>query len=157
VTFKKKGVEESLGTYLVSVWFSDKQPQVVTVNGKPYEVFLRFKRHYKPYSIHLIEFRHDKYMGTETPKNFSSRVWLTDHDRHENREVLIYMNHPLRHAGETFYQADFLTDGRKGTILQVVRNPGWQMPYVACAMVTVGMLIHFVIHLVGFIRRRIVL
>ena len=42
------------------------------------------------------------------------------------------MNHPLRYQGETFYQSGVLGLG-KGTILQVVRNPGWLIPYISCA------------------------
>ncbi len=155
VTFKKKGTGESLGTYLLSVWLSEGgRPQQVVVDGKTYDVNLRFKRAYKPYAIHLKEFRHDKYMGTDIPRNYSSLVRVVDPTANVNREVLIRMNEPLRYDGETFYQADFLKDGRKGTVLQVVRNPGWLMPYVSCAMVAAGMIIHFLLHLVGFLRVR---
>jgi hypothetical protein len=63
------------------------------------------------------------------------------------------MNHPLRHAGETFYQSGFLPKDQ-GTILQVVRNPGWLMPYISCILVASGMLVHFGLHLIGFLRRR---
>jgi hypothetical protein len=66
---------------------------------------------------------------------------------------MIYMNHPLRYAGETFYQSSFLA-GDQGTILQVVRNPGWLLPYLACAIVALGLLIHFGLHLIGFLRQR---
>jgi hypothetical protein len=150
VSFKKQSTGESLGTYLVSILLN---PQELTVDGKTYEVSLRFKRTYKPYTLHLLKFSHDLYVGTDTPKNFSSLVRLDDPTRDEQREVLIYMNEPLRYRGETFYQSSFLP-GDKGTILQVVRNPGWLMPYIACAMVSLGMIFHFGLHLVGFLRRR---
>jgi hypothetical protein len=150
VTFKKKGTGESLGTYLVSLLLN---PQPLTIDGKSYEVALRFKRTYKPYTIHLIKFSHEVYAGTEKPKNFSSLVRLDDPTRGEHREVLIYMNEPLRYRGETFYQSSFL-QGDKGTVLQVVRNPGWLLPYIACTMVSLGMIFHFGLHLIGFLRRR---
>jgi hypothetical protein len=150
VNFKNKDSGESIGTYLVSLWLN---PQPLVVNGRAYEVSLRFKRTYKPYTIHLIKFSHDLYVGTETPKNFSSLVRLDDPTRGDHREVLIYMNEPLRYRGETFYQSSFLP-GDKGTILQVVRNPGWLMPYIACTMVSLGMIFHFSLHLVGFLRLR---
>ncbi len=159
VTLWKKGTDESLGTYLVSkfwsIWWIPglEQPQRLTVDGKTYDLFLRPKRTYKPYSIHLIEFRHDRYMGTETPKNFSSQVRLTDPERGDDEETLIYMNHPLRHAGETFYQSGVLPNDQ-GTILQVVRNPGWLLPYVSCILVAGGMLFHFGLHLITFLIRR---
>ena len=107
---------------------------------------------YKPYSIHLIDFSHDRYLGTDTPMNYSSKVRLVDHERNEDREVLIYMNHPLRHAGETLYQSGFQR-GDTGTILQVVRNPAWLLPYVACTIATLGMLIRFSVQLIAFLNR----
>jgi len=162
VTFKRKSDGETLGTYLVSLFFNTNfvgrlrrdLPQELTVDGRTYEVFLRPERVYTPYQIHLIEFRHDKYLGTDVPRNYSSQVRLTDPERHEEREVKISMNQPLRYAGETFYQSGVLA-GQKGTILQVVRNPGWLMPYISCVMVAVGMMIHFGMHLVTFLTRRL--
>jgi len=151
VTFKKKGSGEALGTYLLSVWLTREQP--VKIDGKVYNVALRFQREYKPYTLVLEEFRHDVYIGTDTPKNFSSRVRLIDPEQKEDREVLISMNAPLRYAGSTFYQASFLK-GDAGTVLQVVTNPGWLMPYISCTLVCMGMIIHFGIHLLGFLQRR---
>jgi hypothetical protein len=150
LTLKKKSTGESLGTYLVSVALN---PQRLSIDGKIYEIALRFKRIYKPYTLHLLKFSHEVYLGTDKPKNFSSLVRLDDPTRDEHREVLIYMNEPLRYQGETFYQSSFL-EGDKGTVLQVVRNPGWVMPYIACTMVSVGMIFHFGLHLIGFLRRR---
>ena len=73
---------------------------------------LRPARYYKPYSVTLQKFTHERYAGTEIPKDFSSRVTLIDPERSVNRDVLIYMNHPLRYRGETFYQAGFEKDDR---------------------------------------------
>src|SRR5213075_578666 len=118
-----------LGTWLVSLHM--EHPQEVEVAGKKYELELRFKRLYKPYTMHLIHFSHDRYTGTDVPKNYSSRVRLVDPTNHFDREILIWMNHPLRYRGETFYQADFRNNDQT-TVLQIVRNPGWLMPYIAC-------------------------
>jgi ABC-type transport system involved in cytochrome c biogenesis permease subunit len=148
VRLRKPG-GEALGTYLVSLMLD---PQTVTVGGTAYEVALRFKRSYRPYTIHLLKFHHEVYPGTNKPKDFSSYVRLVDPSRGEDREVRIWMNHPLRYAGETFYQQSFL-EGDAGTVLQVVRNPGWLLPYIACLMVAVGMLFHFGVKLVGFLTR----
>jgi hypothetical protein len=153
VTLTERSTGSPLGTYLVSLHLLGEQPQTVTAGGKSYEINLRFQRTYKPFTIHLLEFRHDKFLGTETAKNFSSKIRLIDPERKEDREVVISMNDPLRYRGETFYQASFLK-GDRGTVLQVVQNPGWWMPYISCAVVTIGMLIHFCMHLVGFLDRR---
>ena len=68
------------------------------------------------------------------------------------REVLIYMNNPLRYAGLTYYQAGY--DGEHTTILQVVRNPSWLVPYIACGAIALGLVVQFLIHLVGFAGKR---
>jgi cytochrome c biogenesis protein ResB len=121
--------------------------------GRTYELSLRRERLYKPFSIQLIDFRHDVYPGTEIPKNFSSRVRVRHPGSGEDREVLIYMNNPLRYQGETFYQASFDTDN-EGTILQVVRNPSWLAPYASTVMVSAGLLIQFLTHMFKFVKKR---
>jgi hypothetical protein len=67
-------------------------------------------------------------------------------------ERLIYMNHPLRYGGKTFYQASFI--GANTTILQVVENPSWMLPYISCTIMTVGMVVQFMMSLVVFARKR---
>jgi hypothetical protein len=143
---------KDLGIYLFTTFLSE--PQTITVDGKPYEVSLRFKHTYKPYSLTLEEFRFDRYVGTQTPKNFSSRVRLIDPERGEDREVTIRMNEPLRHRGDALFQADWNKETEKGTVLQVVRNPAWQLPYWSCGIVALGMILHFGINLTTFLRRR---
>ncbi|CAN5515393.1 hypothetical protein BH09PLA1_BH09PLA1_32330 [soil metagenome] len=142
--------EQNLGTYLMTLYLDD--PQQVSVAGKMYLLQLRWKRSYKPYSITLHDFTHDRYTGTDVPKNFASRVQLIDPTRNEDREVKIWMNHPLRYAGETFFQASFKR-GDKTTILQVVQNPGWLIPYISCTAISLGLLIHFGMVLTNFLSR----
>jgi hypothetical protein len=114
---------------------------------------LRPVRYYKPYTITLLEFKHDIYAGTDIPSNFSSKIHLRDPARGEDRDVLIRMNTPLRYAGETFYQASF-ADNDRVSILQVVRNPAALTPYVACSLVAAGLIVQFLTHLIGFARKR---
>ena len=143
--------EGPLGIWLVSPLLG--MPQKFDYQGHTWEVALRFKRYYHPFAINLIDFTHDLYPGTQIPKNFSSRIHLKSDDGREDREVLIYMNNPLRYAGLTFYQASF-EQGDKVSILQVVRNPGWLLPYIACIMMSLGLVLQFGIHLVGFASKR---
>ena len=124
------------------------------VDGKPWKMALRQRRFYHPFSIRLLDFTHERYLGTQIPKNFSSRIRLINPEEGEDRETLIYMNHPLRYGGLTFYQAGF-ENNDSTSILQVVRNPAWTMPYVSCAMVGIGLLWIFSQHLIkAFARRR---
>ena len=155
VTFEAGG--QSLGTYLLSPNFQDDDfkftPQVVMTSDAPYEIYLRFRRYYKPYGMKLVDFRHDKYTGSEVAMNFSSDVELIDPTRGEQRPVKIYMNHPLRYQGETFFQADWIRPDR-GTVLQVVGNPGWQIPYLAFGLASLGLLVHFGMMLIQFAVHR---
>ena len=125
----------SLGTWLVSDGLG--APQTFDCGGRTWMITLRPARYYKPYSVTLQKFTHEKYAGTEIPKNCSSKVTLIDPERSVDRGVLIYMNHPLRYRGETFYQAGFQPDD-SATILQVVHNPSFIAPYVACVIVVAG-------------------
>jgi hypothetical protein len=143
--------EGSIGSWLVSEHY--EHAQKVPWQNHNYELWLRPRRLYKPYSLELLKFRNDLYAGTDIPKNYSSRVVLHRPDTGEHREVLIYMNSPLRYAGETYYQSGFDPDNH-GTILQVVRNPSWLTPYLSCIMVGAGLIVQFMSHLFGFVTKR---
>jgi hypothetical protein len=165
------GSEGSLGQWTVSTWFTKfpwigllrremgsslgrllYEPQSFRYRDRAYELALRPVRYYKPYSIHLIDFTHDRYKGTEIPKNFSSHIHLQNAATGENREILVYMNNPLRYAGETYYQGSF-EEGDRTSILHVVRNPAWLTPYLSCALVAIGLVVQFLSHLIGFGKR----
>lgn len=143
--------EGSLGTWFASLWYN--QEQHLRVGSREFHLSLRPQRLYKPFSMELLEFRHERYPGTQIPKDFSSMIRLTNAKNGEQREVRIYMNNPLRYGGETYYQSSYDRD-EKGTILQVVRNPGWLTPYLACVVISAGLVAQFMSHLVGFNARR---
>jgi cytochrome c biogenesis protein ResB len=128
------------------------EPQDFELDGRYWSLQLRATRYYKDYGLTLIDFTHETYPGTQIPKNFSSKIALADDKNNDHRQVLIYMNHPFRYLGDTYYQSGFDPDNT-GTILQVVRNPGYQAPYIACALVSLGLMFQFTLHLVGFSRR----
>ena len=64
------------------------------------------------------------------------------------------MNNPLRYRGDTLYQSSFDPKTETGTVLQVVTNSGWMVPYLGCMVVAVGLLGQFMQHLLGFLRKR---
>jgi hypothetical protein len=145
------GADGSPGTFLVSTGLTEAQR--FDYAGRSWKITLRAKRVYEPFSLTLLKFSHDRYAGTDIPKNFSSRIRVTTPDGRDDHEVLIYMNNPLRYAGLTFYQAGFENNDRT-TILQVVRNPSWALPYISCSLMALGLLAQFGIHLVGFVQKR---
>lgn len=164
--------KQVIGSWTVSTWLTKRPwctglnaqfggllggavdgPQGFTWAGRHYEIALRPVRYYKPYTITLLEFKHDVYAGTDIPSNFSSRIHLKDPKRGEDRDVLIRMNSPLRYGGESYYQASF-EPGDKVSILQVVHNPAAAVPYVACGLMGAGLLVQFLTHLFSFARKR---
>ncbi len=154
VTLRTKDGDKTLGTWLVSQLRTAEQP--FEVDGKTYAIALRFKRTYKPYTITLKDAVRENYVGTSTPRDYRSIIDLNDPSRNEDRkDVHIWMNNPLRYGGETFYQSGLQTlrPGLDVTVLQVVTNDGWMIPYVSCMIVAVGMLAHFLMGLTRFLNR----
>lgn len=145
------GTEGSLGTWLTSADLA--APQTFTHAGRTWRIGLRVERAYKHFSLKLLKVTHENYVGTDLPKNFSSRIKLTTPDGRDDREVLIYMNNPLRYGGFTFYQYQ-MNSARGFTVLQVVRNPGWLLPYIACVMMGLGLVLQFGLSLLKFVGKR---
>jgi hypothetical protein len=146
--------EDSLGIWLVCNVMDERfPPQMVDTGDQSFEIALRFTRHYYPFEIELIDFKHEKYPGTEVPFNFSSEVKVTHQDSTKNQKALIYMNHPLRYEGLTFFQASFANQD-KTSIFQVVRNPGWLLPYLSVLLMGLGMCVQFGMHFFKFLRKQ---
>lgn len=163
VIFEVIGPQGSLGTWLAHAKLDEQE---IKVGDRSWRMALRFERYYHPFSIQLLRTTHEVYRGTDNPrtqdpgipKNFQSRVRIENALRRESREVDIYMNNPLRYEGLTFYQyqmgRDELDRSRGTSVLQVVRNPSWLTPYAGCVLVGGGLIIQFMMHLVGFIKKR---
>ncbi|MEX2026829.1 MAG: cytochrome c biogenesis protein ResB, partial [Pirellulaceae bacterium] len=161
LTEKKTG--RDLGTYLISQLGEegigvnpDKFRETVAVGGKKYELVFRFARDYKPYTVKLIDVRKDDYLGSDTPKNYSSDVRLVDPETNIDNKIHIKMNDPLRYRGDTFYQSNYARqpNGSEVTTLAVVSNVGWMIPYLACMIVATGMIFQFGLALDRFLNRR---
>ena len=147
-------------TFLVSNIFRQTIPmreffpsQRFELGGKTWEIALRFKRTYLPAFVHLEDFQHDRYPGTDIPYNFSSTVVIRDKATAQERHALIYMNNPLRFGGLTFYQASFADNDTK-SMFQVVRNPARWLPYVATGIMSLGLVVQFVLSFLHHSGRR---
>jgi ABC-type transport system involved in cytochrome c biogenesis permease subunit len=163
VTLLDRETKKELGTYLLGVYFqlindTRLEPNTIEYKGQTWDLALRFERHYKPYSVYLSDVSKKDYIGTSTPRDYRSVVTITEEDG-TSFERDIWMNNPLRYAGETFYQSNYTaanprTGEAEKTTLQVVRNTGWMVPYVSCMIVGTGLLAHFWSVLIRFLRRR---
>ena len=165
VTLYPKGGDDPIGTYMVNQLLSDQAqliPQgkdeldTVAIGDQSYDIGLRFHREVKPYWVHLDDVKRTNYSGTETPRDYSSHIRIVDPETDEDRKEKVWMNNPLRYRGETFYQSSYqkLRGGGEWTGIQVVANSGWLIPYVACSITALGMLVHFSMTLLRFASRR---
>jgi ABC-type transport system involved in cytochrome c biogenesis permease subunit len=150
-----KTKDQSLGTWALNLNLTESfDAQTFTDAGKTYEISLRRSRYYVPFTVQLDKFTHEKYPGTETPRRFASDVTLKEGA--SSFTYNISMNQPLRHAGLTFFQSSFgsTKDGKSLSVLQVVRNPGWLLPYISVAIMSLGLVWHFGFSLLRFLRGR---
>ncbi|TWT76812.1 Cytochrome c biogenesis protein CcsA [Planctomycetes bacterium CA13] len=158
---------ESMGTHMLSQLLSDRQMLMpgetipdefdsIAVDEAVYDIGLRYHREVKPYWVQLQDVRQITYSGTTTPRDYSSFIRIVDTETGEDRKERVWMNNPLRYRGETFYQSNYdtLPSGKEITGIQVVRNSGWLIPYVACSIAALGMLAHFFGTLMRFLARR---
>ena len=110
-------------------------------NGKSYKLELRHVRTYLPFSVKLIDFIKKSYLGIDLAKSYESKVSIIDKDISWN--AVIQMNHPLRYKGYIFYQSSFIRDGDKElTVLAVVKNYSYIIPYISSIILCIGLLIH---------------
>ena len=138
----------------LALWALDPAPASVTLNGQRYAFSLRRARYELPALIGLEDFRAEFHPGTDTPRSFESDVILEAPGT--RRPVRISMNKPLRFSGFTFYQASYEFDaaGAAYSTLAVVENRGRVVPYVATAVISIGLIVHFIQSLVRPGRRR---
>ena len=146
-----------LGTFLVSqsLYLNPSfDLDTVVVDGQTYQIGLRFKHYYKPYTIDLIDTNRTNYVGTMTPRTYSSEFRLNDHVSGVTAVKKISMNNPLRYNNETFYQSGHdIVDGKEYSVLQIVQNTGWMIPYVCCSFVGFGLLVHFLSSFSSFLEK----
>ena len=133
-------------------FLSQPVPQTLLINDEEFQVILRRKRTYLPFSIELIDFKKVLYAGTDIPKSYSSEVNLLENG--SSRNIIIKMNEPLRYKGYTFYQSSFL-DGStiETTVLAVVKNYGRLFPYISSIIMSIGLLFHLIIKLPNLFKK----
>ncbi|NWK54890.1 cytochrome c biogenesis protein ResB [Verrucomicrobiaceae bacterium N1E253] len=141
---------EAEGIYLF--YFDPRRGGIATTiqgnDGKDYSIQLRPRQYELPFSVHLKDFEKLDHAGTMMARAYSSKVTVTDGDSKD--DIKIYMNHPLRRHGYTLYQASFIQPNQSGietSVFQVVYNKGRYMPYIAIAVITLGLLVHLCIQI----------
>ena len=143
VQLMKKDGSSPLGTYLVSqVAAAQDIPERVTVDGKTFEMSLRFQQNYKPYSHHVARCSQGRLPGYQHATQLLVHC-ATGGPRPQRGPGSPHLDEqPAAVRG-----GDFLSERLRGppstpvetTTLQVVTNSGWMIPYVACMIVVFGM------------------
>ena len=152
IIIKIEGISEDKdGIY--GIFLGQKNPDTFEIGDNLFFTEFRRKRTYLPFFINLLDFKKVMHPGTNVAKSYSSEIHLIENSI--PRRVLIKMNEPLRHKGYTFYQASFV-DGleRETSVFAIVKNYGRLFPYVSSIIMSIGLLIHLLIHLPKALKRR---
>lgn len=129
-------------------------PLILTLDGRKVFIQLRLKHYPIGFSLKLTDFVKNVHPGTDMASSFESYADM-DLGGGSVRPVKIWMNNPLRHDGHTFFQASYAQapgEVEKSTFA-VVTNPGRLLPYISSLLVFGGMLLHFLLRLIPFIRK----
>ncbi len=107
-----------------------------------------------PFSVKLDEFTADFHPGTSMASRFVSDI--TRIENGGEAKVTISMNEPMRYEGLTFFQASYGPPGagpgqKLYSVFEVVKNPADKWPEYSLWIVAFGMLVTFMIKLVGFV------
>ena len=89
-----------------------------------------------PFTLTLDRFEIETYQGVGKPKDYVSYLQVIDGE--QQKDVVISMNHILKHRHYRFYQSDF--DGEGGSILDVARDPwGIAITYIGYAVLFIAL------------------
>jgi hypothetical protein len=90
-----------------------------------------------PFRVQLVDFKSEKYPGSDRPASYESRVRVDDPERGISEHV-ISMNHPLHYRGYVFFQSSFVEGEPMASIFSVARAPGLPLVYLGTALICLG-------------------
>jgi hypothetical protein len=102
-----------------------------------------------PFGIELVQFRIDRYQGTQNPMEFASVVnvrpgtadgALPPGSEPPPMNHLVSMNEPMKYGGFTFYQASYVDAQPRPTtsIFSVNQDPGRWLKYLGSLLIVLG-------------------
>ncbi|MFN8589356.1 MAG: cytochrome c biogenesis protein CcsA [Candidatus Eisenbacteria bacterium] len=102
-----------------------------------------------PFTVRLDDYQMEFYPGTMRPAQFRSHLTIVDGGREHRADV--YMNHPYRYRGWTFFQSSYqIENGREMTVLSVSRDPGMPVVFWGYYLLMIGMVIVLVTRIAQF-------
>ncbi|MES2594372.1 MAG: cytochrome c biogenesis protein ResB [Verrucomicrobiota bacterium] len=148
VTAKLKDGTEQKGI----IWEREFEPFTVKTADASYTIALSRMKWKLPFAIRLNDFQRELHPGTMKAKKYTSHVTKVTQGKEEPK--VITMNVPVRDQSFVVYQASF-SQGTSGeqSVFTVASNPSDKWPLWSCVAVAIGLLIHFLMHLVRFLRR----
>jgi hypothetical protein len=108
VTLMDRNSRKPLGTVLLSQFINDAQQvfrgatdshESIDIDGKRFELALRFRREYKDYMVELKDVIRENYSASETPRDFSSLLRIHNEKTGEEITEKTWMNNPIRFRG----------------------------------------------------------
>lgn len=126
-------------------WVTMRNSTELNLGGKPIVVEYAPAKRDLPMSVKLLDFRKIDYPGTDMPQAFESDVELSDLDRGVILMRKVYMNHPLRYRGYSFFQSSYIDGPTQTTILSVRNDPGCPFVYAGFIIVILGVVNLFVL------------
>lgn len=154
ITLDVSGKSQTHMGIIISGATHKKNSFQLKMDDKNWVILLRKKSWEVPFQITLDSIERDLYPGTMQAKEFRSFIRKTENGIEEKKEV--YMNHPYRYMGYIFFQSGYMEDPNtktKYSTFAVVQNPTDHVPLLACILISIGMLIHFLTNLFNFLER----
>ena len=135
-----------------------RYPLAFTVKGQRYGLDLRRVIRDLPFELRLDKFQKKDHHGTMSPMDFRSFVSVVEGGAAQ--EAQVFMNNPLRKAGYVVYQSSWgpQIEGvpRGGppwfSVFEVSHNPSDFWPALACFVIALGLLWHFLVKLRRFLQ-----
>jgi len=137
------------------LWGLQKYPLTHEAGGKQWFVDLGKRRYELPFAVRLDNFRVEFHPATDTPRTFWSDITKIEDGKEQAQKIT--MNEPLRHGDYVLFQTNWGPQERplKGpfySVFSVVRNPSDQWPKWSCCIIGAGLLLHFSMRLVKYVR-----
>jgi ResB-like family len=133
-----------------------RQPMVFECAGRRYSMALTRERWELPFAVHLDDFRAKYYPGTKKAESYESDIRVVHANGKESKHH-ISMNQPLRDSGYVAFQTNYDQESPPGeekySVFTVVKNRSDQWPLYSLIVCTMGLVIHFLVKLSGFLRR----
>jgi hypothetical protein len=137
----------------ILLYGGEPRPLPLILQGRRVFCQLRLKHYPLDFSLKLTDFVKTVHPGTRVASSFASHAELKEGG--SVRPVRIWMNNPLRYRGYTFFQSSYSQPegAAEKSTFAVVTNPGRTLPYVSSLAVFAGLLLHFLLRFVPFLRR----